>query len=68
MASAEERLDELEEEDLAFQFIGSGGFDELDILDVQGFYEEAFHALPAHQRRRRYAATSLDGLNHSGRL
>ncbi|MCB1022107.1 MAG: hypothetical protein H6509_02080 [Bryobacterales bacterium] len=68
MASAEERLDELEEEDLAFQFIGSGGFDELDILDVQGFYEEAFHApLPISADGDTPLHRSM-GLDHTGRL
>ena len=68
MASAEERLEELEEQDLAFSFEGSGGFNELDLMDIEAFYYEAFLApMPISADGDTPLHRSM-GLDHSGRL
>ncbi len=68
MARAEERLEQLEEEELAFRFVGSGGFDEVDLMDVESFYREAFLTpLPISADGDTPLHRSM-GLDHSGRL
>ena len=68
MARAEEKLEELEELDLAFSYVGSGGFDELDFLDIEAFYTEAFRTpLPISADGDTPLHRSM-GLDHSGRL
>jgi hypothetical protein len=68
MARAEERLAQLEEEELAYRFVGSGGFDELDMLDVESFYVEAFRTpLPVSADGDTPLHRSM-GLDHTGRL
>ena len=68
MARAEEQLEELEELELAFSFAGSGGFDELDLMDVEAFYYEAFLSpLPVSADGDTPLHRSM-GLDHTGRL
>lgn len=68
MARAEERLEELEEEDLAYIYEGSGGFSELDLMDVEAFYYEAFlQPLPISADGDTPLHRSM-GLDHTGRL
>ena len=68
MARAEERLEELEEAELAFRYEGSGGFSELDLIDVEAFYYEAFLTpLPISADGDTPLHRSM-GLDHSGRL
>ena len=68
MARAEERLAQLEEEELAFSFVGSGGFDELDVLDIEAFYYEAFlEPMPISADGDTPLHRSM-GLDHTGRL
>jgi hypothetical protein len=68
MARAEEQLEELEELDLAFSYVGSGGFDELDLIDIETFYREAFGTpLPISADGDTPLHRSM-GLDHTGRL
>jgi hypothetical protein len=68
MARAEQRLAQLEEEELAFSFKGAGGFDELDLLDIEAFYYEAFLSpMPVSADGDTPLHRSM-GLDHTGRL
>jgi hypothetical protein len=68
IASAEERFDELEEEDLAFAFVGEGGFSDEDLLAVDGiFYEFWGQALPISARGDTELHRSM-GFDHTGRV
>ena len=68
MASAETLLEELEEEELAFRFLGSGGFDEQDILDVESLFFQTFRmAFPVSADGDTELHRSL-GLDHTGRI
>ena len=68
MASAEDRFDELEEEDLAFAFVGEGGFSDEDLLAVDGiFYEFWGQALPVSARGDTELHRSM-GFDHTGRV
>ena len=68
MASAEERFDELEEEDLAFAFVGEGGFSDEDLLAVDGIYYEFWgQALPVSARGDTELHRSM-GFDHTGRV
>ncbi len=68
MARAEDRLEELEEQDLAFHYEGSGGFSELDLIDIEAFYYEAFLSpLPISADGDTPLHRSM-GLDHTGRL
>lgn len=68
MASAEERFDELEEADLAFSFIGEGGFSDEDLLAVDGIYYEFWgEAMPVSARGDTELHRSM-GFDHTGRV
>jgi len=68
MASAEERYSELEEEDLAFSFIGEGGFSDEDLLAVDGIFYEAWgRAMPISANGDTELHRSM-GFDHTGRV
>lgn len=68
MASAEERFDELEEEELAFAYVGEGGFTDEDLLAVDGiFYEFWGRAMPISARGDTELHRSM-GFDHTGRV
>ena len=68
MASAEERFDELEEEELAFAFVGEGGFSEEDLLSIDALYYEFWdRALPVSAKGDTDLHRSM-GLDHTGRV
>jgi hypothetical protein len=68
IASAEERFDELEEEDLAFAFVGEGGFSDEDLLAIDGiFFEYWGRAMPISANGDTELHRSM-GLNHTGRV
>jgi hypothetical protein len=68
IASAEERFEELEEEDLAFAYVGEGGFSDEDLLAVDGiFYEYWGRAMPISANGDTELHRSM-GLDHTGRV
>ncbi len=68
IASAEERFEELEEEDLAFAYVGEGGFSDDDLLAVDGiFFEYWGRAMPISANGDTELHRSM-GLNHTGRV
>ncbi len=68
IAGAEERFEELEEQELAFSFQGEGGFSEEDMLAIDRIYFEFWNRpLPVSAN----GATDLHrsmGLDHTGRV
>ena len=68
MASAEERLDELEEEELAFQSPGDGGYWEDDLEWVMSLYFDEFgRDMPISANGSTEFHRSM-GLDHTGRV